>query len=482
MRKSYRTLSLTFIIALLTLGVFVLGTSAEDLSPPYMIILHPWSEDATVVAVDTTLGYAYIVANKGIAVFHELTRVNTIDIGAPRRVGVDAVRGYVYVTRNSEHMIVITATTTVTPDTSTMTSVAVGRPSDAIAVMTTTGYAYITLPGDNDPADDYIAVLKGITKIGDNITVGDDPKAIAANSHTGYVYVANKGSNSVSIISGTRVVATLTGDFSEPSAITINPVTGYVYICNNDGTLTIVQGTTVVERINFAPGTPIDRDPIQVAVNSKTGRVYVGINYRDINNPQGWLEVLSGTIRLNHVITMSADVRAIAINENSGYVYVSTGSDIRGRVTILSDTIKLESFPMGQTAPHIAINDDPKVDLAYVPIKDGRVAIFGRTPIFISPPLYGTMIRDVTFNCLNVQQEQNLPITITVPAGAINNEDELRVLCIPLRNVEAPAYVWGTQGFRLGVAYEPTGTMPSQYAYTFTVPLVVTLIDSLGVE
>lgn len=470
MSKSYRSLGIALLLAFTALVGLGLAVSAEELSPPYVIVLSPWSENAKVAEVDPRLGYAYVVANKGVAIFQGLTRTITIDTGNTSAIAVDTTRGYVYLTGTGTNVSVLTATETVSPY--LVMNVEIGAASGTVAVLTTTGYAYIALPGLDDPAPDKVAVLYGTQLRHPGITVGDLPSSIAVNPNNGYVYVANRRSHNVSVIQGTTQVQMLgAGNFMTPTRVVVNPATGYVYVCNSDQTLTILHDLEFRQRITFAEG-----DPVGVAINPTTGLVYVAINNRDIVNPRGWLEVFEGETRLGRSIALSSDVRSLAINPNSGYVYTSHGSGEKGIVTIMSGTVPLESFPMGQTAPNIAV--DPIQDLAYVPIYDGRVAIFGRTPVYASPLLSPDMTNNVSFNCTNIQMGQLLPITITVSPEAVS-VPQMRVLCIPLRNVESPGLAFAKQAFRLIVSYEPTGTVPLVYEFETPLWLTTTYVSPL---
>ncbi|MFP4396432.1 MAG: YncE family protein, partial [Anaerolineales bacterium] len=319
------------------------------------------------------------------------------------------------------------------------------------------------------------AILSGTEKIGGeggNLSVGENPSAIAVNPVTDYVYVANRDSNSVSILDG-KTQTKLGGDVpvgANPVAIAVNPTTGYVYVANTgsitgtdriSGSVSILQGTEVISTV------PHIEQARGVAVNQRTGLVYILSGLSDPQNPQGWVEVLSGTQHLE-TIPLTNEPLAIDIDPNSDYVYVTIGRGDAGAVTILRGTTPLETFPMGQTAFDVAV--DTKTDLAYVPIHKGNVAVFGRTVVYNTDPLDPDSDA-VDLPCLNTQQGQNLPITITIPAGAIHTT-QTRVLCSPLVTVDArPDYLWARQGFRLSVA-KVDGSNP---AYTFTTPLTVTM-------
>ena len=65
--------------------------------------------------------------------------------------------------------------------------------------------------------------------VASTVTVGSSPFALAVNPATGRIYVANTGSNTVSVIDGSRdtVTATVTVG-SQPVALAVNPVTNQI--------------------------------------------------------------------------------------------------------------------------------------------------------------------------------------------------------------------------------------------------------------
>src|SRR3989442_13193252 len=64
------------------------------------------------------------------------------------------------------------------------------------------------------------------------VAVGVYPVGVAYDSGNGYVYVANLGSNDVSVISGTTVVATIPVGIG-PHGVAYNSENGYVYVTNS---------------------------------------------------------------------------------------------------------------------------------------------------------------------------------------------------------------------------------------------------------
>jgi DNA-binding beta-propeller fold protein YncE len=478
MKKKSFSLIGAILIAVVAIGALAWSVRAQELSPPYVITLEPWSYAADAVAVNSKLGLAYVVAKEGIAIFDELEVTATLNIASAVNVATDPERGYAYVTRSSpsNHVTVLSGTRKLTQ------TVNVGGSSQAAAVLTTTGHAYIALPEQGE-----VAVLSGTTNIiGEgNLSVGANPSAIGVNHVTGYVYVANAGDiddpadDSVSIIDGNSnppaLLDTVTvGDY--PVAIAVNPTTGYVYVANNGGdSVSILQGTEVIATVTGISEAGGEEGSPGIAVNSRTGLVYVlSSDTSDIENPLGWVKVLSGT-QLLETVELANEPLAINVDPNSEYVYTTIGRGEDGAVTVLRGTIPLEVFPMGQTAYDIAI--DTKSELAYIPIHEGHVAVFGRTIVYNTDPLNPSS-GEVTLPCTNTQRGQNLPIIITIPAGAIPTT-QTRVLCSPLVSVDAlPDYLWARQGFRLAVA-KMDGSNPITYPFEISLSVTMAYLDPL---
>jgi len=67
------------------------------------------------------------------------------------------------------------------------------------------------------------------------------PLGIAYDPSNGYIYVADAGSDTVSVINGTTVIATIRVG-SEPAGIAYDPSNGYIYVTNwGSGTVSIIS-------------------------------------------------------------------------------------------------------------------------------------------------------------------------------------------------------------------------------------------------
>ncbi|MBN2007347.1 MAG: YncE family protein [Anaerolineae bacterium] len=466
MTKLQRVLAIALLVGT-ALGVFVAVVSAEELSPPYIIAVRSWGTYANAAAVDTARSYAYIGGANGIAVYSGTQLLKSLTMASPRDIAVDPQRGYAYATMLSD-VKMISATANFAVQTAS-----IGERTEAIAVMTTTGYVYVTLPREGTAAG-HVAVLG--TGSSSTIEVGVNPKDIAVNPVTGYVYVVNNGSNTVSAFKGVgtdyvtiQLPPQGTGA-AAPNTVVVDPATGYVYVANSNDTLTVIQGTTIQATLSVTAVSSI-------AVHPDTGFVYVGSNdLRDLNNPRGELKIVQGATLSEFTIPMPKDVRRLVVDPNSGYIFVSCGAGKTGSMSVVSYTTKLETFPIGTTPMDIAV--DTRADMTFVPIYDGRIAIFGHTQVYATPPMDPSTPSPVTLSCPNSGLQGVLPIEITVPAGAMTTPNT-RLLCIPLRNLDVTGYVWAGQAFRLLASIEPTGTRPSDYVFNHPLAVSTTYPSSL---
>jgi YVTN family beta-propeller protein len=124
--------------------------------------------------------------------------------------------------------------------------------------------------------------------------IGTGPSEVAYDPSNGDVYIADYGSSTLTVISGQNnsVVATIrTG--SGPEALAVDPVNGYVYVANvNSENLTVVNGST--NRITATIDIGGNDFPWELAVDNKSGNVYVGIG-------QTGVTVVSG--KTNRILT-----------------------------------------------------------------------------------------------------------------------------------------------------------------------------------
>src|SRR5205809_66186 len=147
------------------------------------------------------------------------------------------------------------------------------------------------------------------------VPVGNYPVGAAYNSKNGYVYVANFVSNSVSLISGTTVVATVPiGYGANPHGVAYDVVNSYVYVANyGQKDVNVIDGTAVVATV------PVGTCPYDLAYDTLDGYVYVA-NYADFI--RGNVSVISETAVVAW-IPVGEYPDAVAYDAGNGCAYVA---------------------------------------------------------------------------------------------------------------------------------------------------------------
>jgi hypothetical protein len=158
--------------------------------------------------------------------------------------------------------------------------------------------------------------------------------------------------------------------------------------------------------------------------------------------------VITPTSWEKKTIDVGDDPRAVDVNSNSGYIYVIGGQDVEGTVSVLSQTLVVETFlPVGHSPQDIAV--DPRNDLGYATLYKkagaedvGRVIILGRTDsstIILEP----TAHRQTVFKCEGISNT----ITILLPPYPVT--ETLTLSCWPWEANTEPKYIFAGQGFFL---------------------------------
>ena len=167
-----------------------------------------------------------------------------------------------------------------------------------------------------------------------NITVGSNPEGIAYDPSNGYIYVADHGSDTVSVINGTTVIATIpVGPVSGPTGVAYDPSNGYIYVTNwGSNTVSVINGTTVIATI------PVGSWPAGVAYDPSNGYIYV------TNTGSNTVSVINGA---NNTVIATIPVGSwpwgVAYNPSNGYIYVTNFGS--GTVSVISTSTQVTNTP-----------------------------------------------------------------------------------------------------------------------------------------
>jgi YVTN family beta-propeller protein len=163
--------------------------------------------------------------------------------------------------------------------------------------------------------------------------LGPEPWSAAYDSENGEVYVSNDGGNTVSVLSGTSLIATIPVG-SGPRGVAFDPENGTIYVANYlSGNVSIIQGTQVVGTVT------VGGDPEGLAYDNFTNEVYV------TNDASTEIAVLAGASEVG-TISVGNDTENIAIDQGNGLVYL-VGADEDGPVIVLDGTLVLARLPVG---------------------------------------------------------------------------------------------------------------------------------------
>lgn len=466
MYSRYRNLSVALLVALVSLGLFVVAVGAATKTPPYVVAIASTGENSrpSRVGVDPVGGRGYVLDNANLLVFSGTQKLDdeSVSVGSPEDIAVDPGR-YVYVTSAVQGNPV----TVLDVQSGVKSTVNMGTPSKAsgaVVVLTTTHYAYVTLP-DNST----VAVLSGTKVIAEAISVGTDaePVAVAADPTTGYVYVVNRHygieNGTVSVIQGTSVIRTLDVGMN-PIAVDVNPKTGLVYVVNSGSdTLTIIDSS------DFSTSTvTVDEEPNAVAVNPTLNQIYV------TNNEGNSLSVLQDVV-FSKTIPLGDAPQAVDVNPVTGYIYVVGGTDISGTITVLSSSLASETYvPVGHSPQDVGVLPLEDGDWAYAAMykgtggdEGGRIVILGRTEaarvVVPDKDDSGAVPAEVT--C----QGSGGPVEIEVSPQDVDGAVDL--ICTAWEPDTEPRYVFADQGFLLKTYLKGE----HQPGFTFDPPLTATV-------
>lgn len=327
------------------------------------------------LAVDPTSGLVYIVGQSpfratGTAVVISDTQQigSRLPVGAdPQRVAVDPQHGLVYVTNAGDDTVTVIAGTGV------IDTIDVGPAPGAIATDPPHDRVYVSNAGDGTTtvlsAQAVLATLpagggpviadtvRGVAYLAGNglAVAGDDrllgrlpvaamPARLTVNPTTGLAYVCEEGTDALTVLSGTDVVATLPLD-DTPRDVAADPLSGWVYVAEETA-LAAVQGAAI--------GTTLPIAARHVALDPVRGLAYVA---------GAGVAVISGTHVLG-TVDPGEPFRAVAVNRKTGLAYATAGGAEDGFVAVISGTERIGVVRTGGSPGGLVV--DPVQDRVFV--------------------------------------------------------------------------------------------------------------------
>jgi YVTN family beta-propeller protein len=191
------------------------------------------------------------------------------------------------------------------------------------------------------------------------------PSALSYDPSDGYVYALEEGSNAVSILNGTNILATI-GVGTEPFALAISNVTGLVYVANYDSAnVSVINGTRVVQSL------AVGANPMRLMFDDRTGYLYVP-NFGSNN-----VTVFNGSRHIAN-ISVGPGPNVALYDPANGYIYVPAGN-APYEVDVLNGTEDIASFSIASGPTQPCVN--PANGLVYLPLyATGILVINGTHP------------------------------------------------------------------------------------------------------
>jgi len=236
----------------------------------------------------------------------------------------------------------------------------VGADPQGMAYDPLDGYLYVA-----DRGNDTLSVLNGTALVA-TIAVGSEPTGVVYDPADHLIYVTNFASDNVSVVIGTSLLGTIRNVvFDGPSFPAYDALDGNVYVPNSgDATVTLLNGTDVLQTF------PTGNDPYEAAYNPSNGYVYVS-NGANASNGGSTLTVLQN---LSVVTTLSgsyANPAGMVFDPQNGYLYVSNrnvSSVGGGFVTVLYNVTVFDRITVGPELWGMAY--DPVNHLVYAAAND----------------------------------------------------------------------------------------------------------------
>jgi YVTN family beta-propeller protein len=280
------------------------------------------------VAVNQTTNFIYVSNSAGssVSVIDGATNtvVATIPVGdAPESIDVNPVTNTVYVA-NSDEFLGGGSVSVIDGSTNTVVATITGLSEPyGLAVNSVTNEIFVSNHNSSN-----VSVIDGATNaIIATITVGSLPQGVALNSARNLIYVANPESGTISAINGATDTVTNTFTLPQgagPGNLALDPITNRLF-ATDDGNG--IDGNGVVYVLNASSGTLLGSitggglpfRPGTVAMLQPGKSVLIS----DYSFNTGVLDVNELTYDTSGILEDGSDPIGIAVNRKTGKIYVT---------------------------------------------------------------------------------------------------------------------------------------------------------------
>jgi YVTN family beta-propeller protein len=277
------------------------------------------------------------------------TIIATVPVGnIPTDVAVNDVTNKIYVVNQGDNTV-----TEIDGSTNSTTTIPVGNIPISLAVNKVINKVYVANALGNT-----VTVIDGATMATTTIPVGNSPRGLALNPVTNKIYVINYADSTVTVIDGwTNIVTTtipigfaILGDDQNPDFFAIDTVRNRIYVrasstslSGNSNMITVIDGVTNATNTVTIFG----NYPNALGVNEVTNKVYVAAQDGTVTVIDG---STFGTTRVPSLGLISPNNVLIDTTSNRIFVVWSNPFDVGG-VTVVDGVNNQETTIMQNAAP-----------------------------------------------------------------------------------------------------------------------------------
>ncbi len=323
---------------------------------------------------------------------HPLANLSVGEV-LPRYAAADPLGGYIYVTAD------LTGSVLVFSGTAQVAAVPLPQ-AGQVVVQPRTGLAYVE-------SEDKLAILRGGNNLG-AVPVGQ-VAGLAADPKSGYLYVSHPATPTVTVISGTGVLAEVAVS-SPGGTIEVDEGNGLVYLRHPDApVITVLSGTAVLTDVAVPGGnTAIEASPANGLVYAVDGVDSVAVlrgveRLADLEpaapqprsmerNPlTGQIVVVGDPPSLSIVegaeivatVPLAGAPGKMVIHPTSGLIYLAIPA--QNEVVVMEGVTPLSTIPLDDTPQEIAVQ--PRTGLVYVLEHSGTLHVIEGTQEVAAMPL-----------------------------------------------------------------------------------------------
>lgn len=255
------------------------------------------------------------------------------------------------------------------------------------------------------------------------------PKAIAVDTTTGYAYVTNEGANSVTVVDDSDNIAATIETGARPVGIAVDEANGRLLVANyDDGTVSVFGTSDFAQEATVAVGT----NPWAIAFDSGDEKAFV-TNYGSNST-----SVIDNTLAVTNV-ACGTNPYALAVDEGQSPHKTYVGNWNSDDVTVIDEPVAQQSislFDLGVSEADAA--DDP-VSVVIDEVDTSGEGVIARGAATSARPVYPAAISAVFWRISPLQAWNRAQITLGEGTPDVSWEADLGSLAEGTHELEVVA-------------------------------------------